>query len=178
MLQQEVDDRDSVFAHRKVQRRAIRILAAHERRILFINRSTAARSPATQAQNIAQTSVPRPVDHIKRLVLLKFIGLNHRPIIVARDCRCPSTANKKRLRPTLVSVGRSLIISNVRLIATMRSRSKNGEVGLCCAQPCYRPGPIVIMVLPTVFNRSLICYRGGTALAIAPQIVSVTSPRG
>jgi hypothetical protein len=39
--------------------------------------------------------------------------------------------------------------SNIRLIATMRSRSKKGEVGPCCAQPCYRPGPIVIMVLPT-----------------------------
>lgn len=48
-------------------------------------------------------------------------------------------------------------ISNVRLMATMRSRSKKGEAGLCCAQPCGRPRPIVIMVLPTVFNRSLIC---------------------
>ena len=45
----------------------------------------------------------------------------------------------------------------------MRSRSKKGEVGLCCAQPCDRPGPIVIMVLPTVFNRSLISFSRPTA---------------
>jgi hypothetical protein len=64
----------------------------------------------------------------------------------------------------------------------MRSRSKKGEVGLCCAQPCCRPGPIVIMVLPTVFNRSLICCRSVTGrlrrITIAPQIVSTSSPRG
>jgi hypothetical protein len=48
----------------------------------------------------------------------------------------------------------------------MRSRSKKGEAGLCCAQPCYRPEPIEIMVLPTVFNRSLICHRGAIAIAL------------
>jgi hypothetical protein len=46
----------------------------------------------------------------------------------------------------------AFVISNVRLIATMRSRSKKGEAGLCCAQPCDRPGPIVTMVLPTDFQ--------------------------
>jgi hypothetical protein len=45
--------------------------------------------------------------------------------------------------------------SNLRLIATMRSRSKKGEVGLCYAQSCVRPEPIAIMVLPTVFNRKV-----------------------
>src|SRR6476661_7757485 len=44
------------------------------------------------------------------------------------------------------------VCTNVRLIATMRSRSKKGEAGLCCAQPCDRPGPIVTMVLPTDFQ--------------------------
>ena len=56
--------------------------------------------------------------------------------------------------------------SNFRLIATMRSRSKKGEVGLCCAQPCDRPEPIVIMVLPTEYQpESLICSRGPTRRA-------------
>ena len=66
----------------------------------------------------------------------------------------PST---KKGRGQRMSVGRGLYSSNFRLIATMRSRSKKGEIGLCCAQPCDRPRPIVIMVLPTVLNRSLIC---------------------
>jgi hypothetical protein len=56
--------------------------------------------------------------------------------------------NKKR--PWHDGVGHDLFLkSNFRLIATMRSRSKKGEAGLCCAQSCDRPGPIVIMVLPT-----------------------------
>ena len=56
---------------------------------------------------------------------------------------------KKGRGQSHLGVGRGLLISNFRLIATMRSRSKKGEAGLCCAQPCDRPGPIVIMVLPT-----------------------------
>jgi len=64
-----------------------------------------------------------------------------------------------KTRPRSNDFDRGLFISNVRLIATMRSRSKKGEVGRCCAQPCDRPEPIVIMVLPTDFNRSLICHR-------------------
>jgi hypothetical protein len=59
-----------------------------------------------------------------------------------------------------VSVGRGLLYSNFRLIATMRSRSKKGEAGLCCAQPCNRPKPIAIMVLPTEYQpESLIRFR-------------------
>jgi len=51
--------------------------------------------------------------------------------------------------------------SNFRLIATVRSRSKKGEAGLCCAQSCDRPKPIVIMVLPTEKQpESLIRSRG------------------
>lgn len=68
-------------------------------------------------------------------------------------------ASKKTRPRSSVHIDRGLFISNVRLIATMRSRSKKGEVGRCCAQPCDRPKPIVIMVLPTDFNRSLICSK-------------------
>ena len=60
-------------------------------------------------------------------------------------------AQKKAAADAYASTA-AFVISNVRLIATMRSRSKKGEAGLCCAQPCDRPGPIVTMVLPTDFQ--------------------------
>src|SRR5688572_130222 len=76
----------------------------------------------------------------------------------------------KKGRGQRYCVGRGLYSSNVRLIATMRSRSKKGEAGLCCAQPCDRPRPIVIMVLPTEIQPdSLILLTS----AIAPESLRV-----
>src|SRR5262245_40771290 len=54
----------------------------------------------------------------------------------------------------------------------MRSRSKKGEVALCCAQPCDRPEPIVIMVLPTEYQpESLICSRGPNRRAARHRVL-------
>src|SRR5262245_29701340 len=64
------------------------------------------------------------------------------------------------------------VYSNFRLIATMRSRSKKGEAGLCCAQPFDRPEPIVIMVLPTEYQpESLICSRGPNRSAVRQRVI-------
>jgi hypothetical protein len=46
-----------------------------------------------------------------------------------------------------------LFLSNIRLTATMRSRSKKGEVGLCCAQPLVDPGQSLLWSSRRKFNR-------------------------
>lgn len=58
----------------------------------------------------------------------------------------------------------------------MRSRSKKGEVGQCCARPWYRPEPIEIMVLPTETQpESLNCLSSYCWLAYC--IVRLRPPR-
>jgi hypothetical protein len=87
----------------------------------------------------------------------KLAGARKLALFCASEDGPRAICKRKAAAIRLVRLAAAFGISNFRLMATMRSRSKKGEVGLCCAQPCDRPRPIVIMVLPTVFNRSLIC---------------------
>jgi hypothetical protein len=67
-----------------------------------------------------------------------------------------ATAGKTKKAVALrIRIGHDLFQVKLPVDATMRSRSKTGEAGLCCAQSCGRPEPIEIMVLPTVFNRKV-----------------------
>ena len=71
----------------------------------------------------------------------------------AGDGRSAGSANGRQKRPGRdahwASATAFFLKSNFRLFATMRSRSKKGEAGLCCAQSCNRPEPIENLVLPT-----------------------------
>ena len=89
----------------------------------------------------------------------------------------PHSAQQKRPRHDFV--GHDLFLrSNFRLIATMRSRSKKGEVGLCCAQSCDRPEPIAIMVLPTEYQPESLNRCVSSAKGTVPRLRVLYRPLG
>jgi len=74
----------------------------------------------------------------------------------------PSHHQRKRLAATLVSVTAALIISNVRLIATMRSRSKKARSDCAAHSHVVDPGRSLLWS-PDGIQPSLICYRAQPA---------------